>query len=199
MLAALRRELLRHEFWAQAHPMTTTPKLTQTPITVNAGGRVRLRSRDDVHSATTGPLPPSLAALSAIIVRNSAGPLGRLCADVLCTFRDFTGGPAGLGELDADSAGKLLGWAVYLRSTIVDSIPGRPLAPLRPACIGGGGYDRKTSSGAWITTGARGPETRVGSLLGRLLRRLDHDRGAGVLIRPAPARAPRPRPARAAG
>jgi hypothetical protein len=29
MLAALRRELIRHEFWAQAHPMTTTPELTQ--------------------------------------------------------------------------------------------------------------------------------------------------------------------------
>jgi hypothetical protein len=28
-LAALRRELIRHEFWAQAHPMTTHPKLTQ--------------------------------------------------------------------------------------------------------------------------------------------------------------------------
>jgi hypothetical protein len=29
MLAALRRELIRHEFWAQAHPTTTKPKLTQ--------------------------------------------------------------------------------------------------------------------------------------------------------------------------
>ena len=29
MLAALRRELIRHEFWAQAPPMTTSPKLTQ--------------------------------------------------------------------------------------------------------------------------------------------------------------------------
>jgi hypothetical protein len=29
MLAALRRELIRHEFWAQAHPMTTNPELTQ--------------------------------------------------------------------------------------------------------------------------------------------------------------------------
>jgi DDE superfamily endonuclease len=29
MLAALRRELIRAEFWAQAHPMTTNPKLTQ--------------------------------------------------------------------------------------------------------------------------------------------------------------------------
>ena len=29
MLAALRRELIRHEFWAQAHPTTTNPKLTQ--------------------------------------------------------------------------------------------------------------------------------------------------------------------------
>jgi hypothetical protein len=29
MLAALRRELIRHEFWAQAHPMTTHPELTQ--------------------------------------------------------------------------------------------------------------------------------------------------------------------------
>ena len=29
MLAALRRELIRNEFWAQAPPMTTTPKLTQ--------------------------------------------------------------------------------------------------------------------------------------------------------------------------
>ena len=29
MLAALRRELLRHEFWSQAPPTTTTPKLTQ--------------------------------------------------------------------------------------------------------------------------------------------------------------------------
>jgi len=29
MLAALRRELIRHEFWAQAPPMTTNPKLTQ--------------------------------------------------------------------------------------------------------------------------------------------------------------------------
>jgi len=29
MLAALRRELIRHEFWAQAPPTTTTPKLTQ--------------------------------------------------------------------------------------------------------------------------------------------------------------------------
>jgi hypothetical protein len=28
-LAALRRELIRHEFWAQAHPMTTNPELTQ--------------------------------------------------------------------------------------------------------------------------------------------------------------------------
>jgi len=33
MLAALRREMIRHEFWAQAPPMTTDPKLTpaQTP------------------------------------------------------------------------------------------------------------------------------------------------------------------------
>jgi len=31
MLAALRRELIRHEFWAQAPPMTTDPKLTQAP------------------------------------------------------------------------------------------------------------------------------------------------------------------------
>jgi hypothetical protein len=30
MLAALRRELIRHEFWTQAPPMTTNPKLTQT-------------------------------------------------------------------------------------------------------------------------------------------------------------------------
>ncbi len=29
MLTALRRELIRHEFWAQAPPMTTNPKLTQ--------------------------------------------------------------------------------------------------------------------------------------------------------------------------
>ena len=29
MLAALRRELIRHQFWAQAHPMTTNPQLTQ--------------------------------------------------------------------------------------------------------------------------------------------------------------------------
>jgi len=29
MLAALRRELIRHEFWSQAPPMTTTPKVTQ--------------------------------------------------------------------------------------------------------------------------------------------------------------------------
>ena len=29
ILAALRRELIRHEFWAQAPPMTTNPKLTQ--------------------------------------------------------------------------------------------------------------------------------------------------------------------------
>ncbi len=29
MLAALRRELIRNEFWAQAPPMTATPKLTQ--------------------------------------------------------------------------------------------------------------------------------------------------------------------------
>ncbi|MGH7733662.1 MAG: IS701 family transposase [Gemmatimonadales bacterium] len=29
MLAALRRELIRHEFWAQAPPMTTNPKLDQ--------------------------------------------------------------------------------------------------------------------------------------------------------------------------
>ena len=29
MLAALRRELIRHEFWTQAPPMTTSPKLTQ--------------------------------------------------------------------------------------------------------------------------------------------------------------------------
>ena len=29
MLAALRRELIRHEFWAQAPPTTTNPKLTQ--------------------------------------------------------------------------------------------------------------------------------------------------------------------------
>jgi hypothetical protein len=29
MLAALRRELIRNEFWAQTPPMTTTPKLTQ--------------------------------------------------------------------------------------------------------------------------------------------------------------------------
>jgi hypothetical protein len=31
MLAALRRELIRQEFWAQAPPMTTRPKLTQPP------------------------------------------------------------------------------------------------------------------------------------------------------------------------
>ena len=29
MLTALRRELIRHEFWAQAPPTTTTPELTQ--------------------------------------------------------------------------------------------------------------------------------------------------------------------------
>ncbi len=29
MLAALRRELIRQDFWAQAHPITTNPKLTQ--------------------------------------------------------------------------------------------------------------------------------------------------------------------------
>ena len=29
MLTALRRELIRQDFWAQAHPTTTTPKLTQ--------------------------------------------------------------------------------------------------------------------------------------------------------------------------
>ena len=29
MLAALRRELIRHEFWAQAHPMSTTSELTK--------------------------------------------------------------------------------------------------------------------------------------------------------------------------
>jgi hypothetical protein len=28
MLAALRRELIRQDFWAQAHPKTTNPKLT---------------------------------------------------------------------------------------------------------------------------------------------------------------------------
>ena len=28
MLAALRRELIRHEFWSQAPPTTTNPKLT---------------------------------------------------------------------------------------------------------------------------------------------------------------------------
>jgi hypothetical protein len=32
MLAALRRELIRHEFWAQAHQMTTTPELTQPQL-----------------------------------------------------------------------------------------------------------------------------------------------------------------------
>jgi hypothetical protein len=35
MLAALRRELIRHEFWAQAHPTTTTPELT-TPQSPSA-------------------------------------------------------------------------------------------------------------------------------------------------------------------
>lgn len=35
MLAALRRELIRHEFWAQAPPMTTRSKLTQ-PLTPSA-------------------------------------------------------------------------------------------------------------------------------------------------------------------
>jgi len=29
MLAALRRQLIRDEFWAQAPPTTTNPKLTQ--------------------------------------------------------------------------------------------------------------------------------------------------------------------------
>ena len=31
MLAALRRELIRHEYWAQAHAMTTTPQITPVP------------------------------------------------------------------------------------------------------------------------------------------------------------------------
>ncbi len=35
MLAALRRELIRHEFWAQAPPMTTNPKLTR-PLSPSA-------------------------------------------------------------------------------------------------------------------------------------------------------------------
>jgi hypothetical protein len=35
MLAALRRELIRQEFWAQVPPMTTRPKLTQ-PLTPSA-------------------------------------------------------------------------------------------------------------------------------------------------------------------
>jgi hypothetical protein len=36
MIAALRRQLIRDEFWAQAHPMTTTPQLTkpQSPPTL---------------------------------------------------------------------------------------------------------------------------------------------------------------------
>ena len=39
MLAALRRDMIRHEFWAQAHPTTTSPELTQpqSPSASTAG------------------------------------------------------------------------------------------------------------------------------------------------------------------
>ena len=40
MLAALRRELIRHEFWAQAHPTTTSGTHT-TPITVSTRRRLK--------------------------------------------------------------------------------------------------------------------------------------------------------------
>jgi hypothetical protein len=43
MLAALRRELIRHEYWAQAPATPTNPQITPRPVTVST--RRRLRSR----------------------------------------------------------------------------------------------------------------------------------------------------------
>ncbi|HTP18567.1 MAG TPA: CU044_5270 family protein [Solirubrobacteraceae bacterium] len=58
-----------------------------------------------------------------------------------------------LGELTTDSAGKLVGWAVYLRSRIVNGLPRRPPAPLRPACVNGGGRTVQEPDGSGVTTG----------------------------------------------
>ena len=59
-----------------------------------------------------------------------------------------------LGELDTNPAGKLVGWAVYLQSRIVNGLPRRPPAPLRPACVGGVGHDTQEPDGSSVTTGS---------------------------------------------
>jgi hypothetical protein len=58
-----------------------------------------------------------------------------------------------LGEQDS-AAGTLTQWAVYRRSIIVDHIPGRAPAALRPACHPvGAGKVRQTLSGVTLVTG----------------------------------------------
>jgi hypothetical protein len=58
-----------------------------------------------------------------------------------------------LGELDTDASGKLVGWAVYLQSRIVDGLPRRPPAPLRPACVNHGGRTVQEPDGISLTIG----------------------------------------------
>jgi hypothetical protein len=46
MLAALRRELIRHEYWAQAPATTSTPQITPGPVTDSPRRRLKPESRD---------------------------------------------------------------------------------------------------------------------------------------------------------
>ena len=58
-----------------------------------------------------------------------------------------------LGELETDAAGHLVGWAVYLQSRIVNGLPHRPPAPLRPACGVHGGRSAQEPDGSTVMTG----------------------------------------------
>jgi hypothetical protein len=58
-----------------------------------------------------------------------------------------------LGELDTDASGKLVGWAIYLQSRIVNGLPRRPPAPLRPACVNYAGRAVQEPDGSTLMIG----------------------------------------------
>lgn len=94
-------------------------------------------------------LIPGVESLGTVLDHSGRPGLGLAYGDEELIFDSHTGEL--LGETDT---GPLAGWAVYLRERVVDGLPSKPPAPLRPPCARGGAGTGKNIPGGTIMTGA---------------------------------------------
>ena len=87
-----------------------------------------------------GPARDHSGRLGIGLAYNTAGARSELIFDPRTS--------ALLGELDTDPAGALVGWAVYLRSRIVNGLPRRRARTAAPACVYHGGRSVQEPDGS---------------------------------------------------